>query len=33
MRPDASKQALDLGVRFQQLKDSVRGNDQIEPLA
>jgi insertion element IS1 protein InsB len=33
MRPDAPKQAFDLGIGFQQLKYSVRGNDQIEPPA
>src|SRR5712691_11179932 len=30
MRPKASKQPLDLGISFQQLKHTIRGDDQIE---
>jgi hypothetical protein len=31
MRPHTPKQPLDLGLRIQQLKHAIRGDDQIEP--
>jgi len=33
MRLDAPEQAIDLRIRFEQLKDAIRGDDQIEGTA
>jgi hypothetical protein len=33
MRSDASEQAIDLRIRFQQLKDAIGSDDQVESLA
>jgi hypothetical protein len=33
MRPDAPEQAIDLCLGFQQLKDAIGGDDQIEGTA